>query len=169
MINDVIVLTNSNEVIREYVFKGLTSVVPTVLPTVLFSTSISVFPTLDLADIEQGGGGEEGGGGSEEGGGGSEEGGRDGGVGGEEGGGGGGSKEGGKKLLATTMPLELGPAYDGNYGIMNSGNNQNDFEFWNNMLVGPEQHSFNDSGFNGDLFAQTSIPKFPIKENEYSS
>ncbi|KAI3762352.1 hypothetical protein L1987_52780 [Smallanthus sonchifolius] len=71
--------------------------------------------------------------------------------------------------LFSEMPLELGPAYDGDYGIVNSGNNQNDFDFWNNMIVGSEQHSFNDSGFNGDSFAQTSIPEVPIKENEYSS
>ncbi|KAK1441516.1 hypothetical protein QVD17_07468 [Tagetes erecta] len=67
-------------------------------------------------------------------------------------------------------PLELGSAaYDTNYGIMNSGNEQSDIEYWNNMLVESEQCSFNDSGHNGDSFAKTSLPRLFVKENDYSS
>ncbi|KAI7726170.1 hypothetical protein M8C21_020389 [Ambrosia artemisiifolia] len=77
--------------------------------------------------------------------------------------------------LYSQMPLELGAAYNGvgTYGNEQNGlQNQyatNDIEFWNNMLVKSEQSSLNDSGFNGDSFAQNIIPEVHIKENEYSS
>ncbi|KAI3705856.1 hypothetical protein L1987_76105 [Smallanthus sonchifolius] len=69
------------------------------------------------------------------------------------------------------MQLEFDPAYVGNNGIVNYGNEQNgmqnqhgtnNIEFWSSILAESEQLSFNDS------VAQTSIPEVCVKENEYS-
>ncbi|KAI3783875.1 hypothetical protein L1987_42964 [Smallanthus sonchifolius] len=79
--------------------------------------------------------------------------------------------------MHSQMQLEFDPAYAGNNGIVNYGNEQNgmqnqhgtnDIEFWSNILAESEQLSFNDSGYNGGSVTQTSIPEVCVKENDYS-